>query len=55
MGSTETYRRPAVDARDNGHTYYTLEGQHLLDPRDAAARPAQESLAWHSEAVFLAG
>jgi putative restriction endonuclease len=33
---------------DNGHTYYALEGRQLLDPRDAAARPSQELLAWHS-------
>ena len=40
---------------DNGHTYYALEAQQLLDPRDATARPSQELLAWHSEAVFRGG
>lgn len=37
----------------NGHTYYALAGQSLLDPADPAARPARELLRWHSEAVFL--
>ena len=40
---------------DNGHTYYALAGRRLIDPADAAARPARELLSWHSEAVFLAG
>lgn len=40
---------------DNGHTYYALEGQRLIDPADPVARPAAELLSWHSEAVFLAG
>jgi putative restriction endonuclease len=39
---------------DNGHTYHALEGRSCLI-RDAAARPSEELLAWHSEAVFLAG
>lgn len=39
---------------DNGHTYYALEGRHVISPTDPAARPASELLDWHSEEVFLA-
>lgn len=39
---------------DNGHTYYALEGNRLIDPTHDSARPASELLEWHSEAVFLA-
>lgn len=40
---------------DNGETYYALEGRQLLVPSDETARPSRELLAWHSDAVFLAG
>lgn len=38
----------------NGHTYYGMEGQRLLDPRDPAAAPALDALEWHSDVVFMA-
>lgn len=37
----------------NGHTYYAMEGQRLLDPRDPRAAPAKEALEWHSDVVFM--
>ncbi|MFL6142687.1 MAG: HNH endonuclease [Labedaea sp.] len=39
----------------NGGTYYALAGHRLMPPSDAAAAPAADALAWHSETVFQVG
>lgn len=38
----------------NGHTYYAMEGQRLLDPRDPKGAPARAALEWHADNVFMA-
>jgi putative restriction endonuclease len=36
----------------NGRTYYQLDGQTIVEPRDPVARPDPELLEWHGDTVF---
>lgn len=41
------------DDFDNGRHYYGLHGERVRMPEDPTDRPAEDSLRWHNEGVFL--